>query len=110
MKFSGIVGFWVEDQEVEAGIWKPLIVDRPYYGEVLSNSRRFSSADKQNADLEITNQLSILSDLYMRQNWQSIRYVVWNGVKWSVSSIDISYPRIKLNLGGVYNENETGTS
>lgn len=110
MKFSGTVGFWEQDQETSPGIWKPKIVERKYYGDVLRSSRSLQTSDKQNADLRVSNQLSILSDLYMRQNWQSIRYVIWNGVKWSVTNVDISYPRLTLELGGVYNENQTGAS
>lgn len=111
MKFSGTIGFWGEEKEVEPGIFEPDITERRYFGDVLRNSRRLQTSDKQNPDLTIINQLSILSDLYAQQNWHSIRYVVWNGVKWQVTNVDLSnYPRLILDLGGVYDENERGTS
>lgn len=106
MKFYGIIGFLEEEAEVCPGVWKPVIVEKPYIGEVLRNTRRLQISDKQNGDLTTTNQISILSDLYARKNWQTILYVIWNGVKWIVSEVEVLYPRLKLSLGGVYNENE----
>lgn len=111
MKFHGFVGFWNGDREVKPGIWKPDIVERPYYGDVLRNNRRFQSTEQQNDNLTINNQISILADLYAKENFHSIRYVVWNGVAWKVDSVDISYPRLTLEIGEVYNgERPTSTS
>ena len=112
MKFSGKIGFWSKEHtQTKPGVYSPEIVEKPYIGDVLRDQRRFQAGDnQQNENLTITNRISIVSDLYMRQNWGSIRYVVWNDVKWSVKSIDVSqYPRILIDLGGVYN-GKTGTT
>lgn len=104
MKFHGKIGFWTGDFEVEPGVFKPKIVERPYTGDVFRNIRRFEAvSDQQNDDLKVNNQFSILSDLYLKENFNSIRYIIWNGVRWKVSSIDVAYPRITLEIGGVYN-------
>lgn len=105
MKFSGKIGFWAEDTETKPGVYRNKIQEKTYKGDVLKNIRRFQTAEnQQNENLRITNRLSIVSDLYMKNNWPSIKYVKWNGIKWSVSSVDISsYPRAILELGGVYN-------
>lgn len=105
MKFSGKIGFWINDVETKPGVYKPNIIERLYTGDVKKNIRRFQSAEnQQNENLRVNNQLSIISDLYMQKNWSSIKYVTWNGVNWAVSSIDIgNYPRVILELGGVYN-------
>ena len=109
MKFSGMIGFWSEDVERKSGVFKPKIVEKNYVGDVLRNVRRFQSAEnQQNENLTTTNKISIISDLYMRKNWNSIKYVKWNNVNWNVNSVDItSYPRIILELGGVYNGKTT---
>lgn len=106
MKFCGEIAFLVDEVEVEPGIWKPKLVIRTYIGDILRYTKRNNIGDKQNVNITISNQISILSDLFMQQNYSTIRYIVWNGVKWSVSSIDINHPRITFELGGVYNENE----
>lgn len=111
MKFSGSVGFWINDARQKPGVYKPKIIEKAYTGDILRNSRKFQTAEnQQNDNLRVTNKISIISDLYMKSNWGSVKYVLWNGTKWSVSSIDISsYPRVILELGGVYN-GKTGSS
>lgn len=111
MKFSGKVGFWTKDIEVNPGVYKSGIIEKSYTGDVLRNARRFQQAEnQQNENLRVTNRLSIISDLYMQRNWGSVKYVSWNDVNWSVNSVDISqYPRVVLELGGVYN-GKTGTT
>lgn len=109
MKFSGKVGFWGDEKEIYPGIWRPEIVERKYVGDIIRNNRKLQDkGDKQNANLTLSNQISILSDLYARQNWHSIRYVEWNNVKWEVNSVEINYPRLTLEIGGVYNAISSG--
>lgn len=107
MKFSGKIGFWSEDQEVSPGVWKPEIVERLYTGDVMRDNRRFQPSESQNPTFTVNNQISILGDLYAHDNWASIRYVIWKGTKWEVFSVQVSYPRLILDLGGVYHENKT---
>lgn len=108
MKFSGKVGFWEDDVEVSPGVWKPKCVEKPYTGDVYRDSRRIQQSDSQNDKFTINNQISILGDLYAHENWPSIRYVIWKGIKWEVNSVDVNYPRLTLEIGGVYNgTNET---
>lgn len=104
MKFHGKVGFWLGDKEVrDTGIFRPVIEERKYTGNIYRNSRLFKEvSDKANDDLAISNHISILSDLYLRENFTSIKYVEWQGVKLKVSKIEINYPRITLDVGGVY--------
>lgn len=106
MKFSGKVGFWKEDHETVQGVYKPDIIEKTYTGDVYKDSRRFGSPDAQNGSFTINNKISILGDLYAHNNWTSIKYVMWKGVKWEVKSVEVNYPRLILEVGGVYNENE----
>lgn len=105
MKFSGKIGFWMKDVETKPGVFKSEIIEKEYTGDVLKNIRRFQMEEnKQNENLTINNRLSIIGNLFMQKNWPSIKYVLWNDVKWKVTSVDVgSYPRILLELGGVYN-------
>lgn len=105
MRFYGEVAFWEKDKEVNPGVWKPVGMKLlPYYGDVLVDNRRFQpTSDSQNDEFKVNNQISIVSDLYARQNWASIKYVVWNGVKWKVTSVKVDYPRLILDIGEVWN-------
>lgn len=110
-RFHGTIGFWTGDAETSSGIWEPQFVEKKYFGDVKRNSRRFQPNENQNDNLVVNVQLSIIGDLYVRENWTSIRYVVWNGVAWKATSINIEeYPRIIIQLGEVYNgKRPTGT-
>ena len=111
MKFSGKVGFWLEDIETSPGVFKSSIVEKPYFGEVSKNIRRWQEGGQQNDQLKVNNTISILSDLFAQQNYTSIKYILWNGVKLKVTQVTLDYPRITMELGGVYNgENAKTTS
>ena len=104
MKFYGKVAFWIDDVEVEPGIFKPKIVERSYFGDVRKNERRWNEADQINDQFKVNNTISIVSDLYLRNNYTSIKYIIWNNIKLKVLSVTFEeYPRVKLEIGGMYN-------
>lgn len=104
MKFSGKVGFWIDDDEIEPGYFVSHFVEKKYTGDVSRDNRHWNESDKGTiSNYRVNNEIYILTDLYARQNWQSIRYVVWNGVKWKVSSVSLGYPRCTLVLAEVWN-------
>lgn len=107
MKYCGIIGFGItEEQTVDGvtnGVWEDKIIERQYYGDVLRFSNRRQGASKVNDDIDISNQLSILADPFAYENFQNILYVTWMNAKWKVSTVTVDYPRITLDIGGVYN-------
>lgn len=107
MKFHGIIGFWKEDIEVSPGVYKPGIIEKIYVGDVYRDIRKFQNSDTQNDIFTVNNRISILGDFYAHENWPSIRYVNWNGIKWKVNSVEVNYPRLTLEIGGVYNDTNT---
>lgn len=102
-KFYGKVGF-MKTEETSPGDWEEQINERYYYGDVTRNMRRWDSSSNQNDNLNINNEISIVSDPYAVQNFHAIRYVEWMGALWKVNSVDVQYPRLTLSIGGVYNE------
>lgn len=107
MKFAGKIGFWLNDVEVSPGVFENKIVEKTYFGDVERNNRVWQQADQQNDQLKINNSISILSNLFAQKNLASIRYVIWNGAKLKVSSVSLDYPRIKLEIGGMYDGKNT---
>jgi hypothetical protein len=63
-------------------------------------------ADKINADLQISNKLSVVADPYLRNNFQKIAYVQFEGAKWTVTNVKVGRPRLELTLGSLYLEEE----
>lgn len=103
-KWYGVIGY-ADTVEVEPGIWDEQVTERPYYGELIRNTRRLQTTDKVNDDLTISNQISIVSDPYAINNFHSMKYVVLWGTKWKITSVEVQYPRLILEVGGVYNGN-----
>lgn len=108
-RFYGAIGF-EKTGETAPGVWTENIVERNYYGDLIRNTRRLQPGSNVNDDVTISNQISIVADPYAVENFHSIRYVIFMRVKWKVTSVDVSYPRLILDLGGVYNDEQTGPS
>lgn len=102
-KYYGKVGYAIT-KETKPGVWKNLVVERMYYGDILRNTSRWQGSSNVNDDLVISNQISILADPFAYHNFHSIKYVEWLGSKWKVSSVEVQYPRLILSIGGVYPE------
>lgn len=102
-KFHGIIGY-VETTETRPGVWhETLIAEHDYCGDVIKDNRRFQSSGQANDDINVTNRISIVADQFANSNFKFMRYVVYMGVKWKITDIDVQRPRLILTLGGVYN-------
>lgn len=101
-RFYGMIGF-ANTEEGVPGVWEEKITERPYYGDLIRNTRRLQSTDQVNDDINVANEISILSDPYANNHFYSMRYVKFMGAKWKVSNVEVQYPRLILTLGGIYN-------
>ncbi len=101
-KFYGTIGYTTVT-EIKPGVWKDDIIEREYYGDLVRNTRRLQGADKLNDDINISNEISIVSDPFAMQNFHAMRYVNFMGTKWKVTGVEVKYPRLILTVGGVYN-------
>lgn len=103
-KFFGTIGFNNGTVETSPGVWEQQIVERQYYGDLLRNSRRLQQTDQLNDNINVSNEISIVSDPYANANFHSMRYVEFMGAKWKISNVEVQFPRLILTLGGVWNE------
>lgn len=101
-RYYGVIGFSDGSSETSPGVWDETIVERPYYGDVVRNTRRLQSGEYLNDNITVTNEISIVSDPYALQNFHAIRYIAWMGTKWKVSSVEVQYPRLILSIGDEY--------
>lgn len=104
-KFYGTVGY-AETVKTAPGVWEEQIVEYPYYGDLIRNTRQLQSAETLNDDINVANEISIVADPFARENFHKMRYVVFMGAKWKISKVDVGYPRLTLTIGGLYNEPE----
>jgi hypothetical protein len=106
-KFYGLIGFG-EAVETAPGVWEDSITERPYFGDVLRNSRRLQTTDRVNDNLNISNEISIVADPYAMKNFHSMRYVTYMNTKWKVSNVTVQYPRLVLTIGDLFHGAEGG--
>ena len=101
-KFYGTIGY-VTQRQVSPGIYEEDVVERPYRGDVTQDMRRWETTENRNDNLLLSNRLSIIADMFAYENLSTIRYVVWHGVKWKVTNVEILRPRLLLTMAEVYN-------
>lgn len=103
-KWYGNIGF-ADTVETEPGVWENEIITRPYFGDLISNRWMRQPSGNVNDDINMSNRISILADPYAMNHCSTMTYVEVMGAKWKVTSVDASqYPRLILDIGGLYNE------
>ena len=101
-KFFGEIGFATQ-VETSPGIWEDKIIEKQYYGDITRESRRFSTSEQVLDNINLSNQVSIIADGYVTDNIQNLRYVRWLGGLWKISYVELKFPRLVLEMTGVYN-------
>lgn len=104
-KFYGSVGY-AETVNTAPGVWKEQIVEYPYFGDLIRNTRQLQSVETLNDDINVANEIGIVADPFARENFHKMRYVVFMGAKWKISKVEVGYPRLILTIGGLYHESE----
>lgn len=101
-RFHGKIGY-ATPAETAPGVYTNTISEREYFGDVLRETRSWRESNQVNQNLTVGNRISITADDFASTNFSSMRYVVWDGVYWAVTSVEVQRPRLILSLGGVYN-------
>lgn len=101
-KFYGKVGY-VRTVEKSFGVYDEVTTVRRIGGDLLKNRRKMKDGSDVNPGITISNEISFIADAYAREHYFQIRWVEFQGSKWSVSDVTVDYPRLTLTLGGLYN-------
>lgn len=102
-KYYGMVGYEEVMDDDGFGVYRPKMIERPYYGDLIRNMKRDQTGPGVNNDITIQNDISIIADAYAYQNFHHLKYVTFMGVRWAINSIEVERPRMILSVGGVYN-------
>lgn len=107
-RWYGKIGF-AEQVETAQSVWTEQITERVYRGDVLRNTRRLQDQhEKIGYDISISNQISVIGDAYIRDNFINMRWIEFMGAKWKATEVDASQaPRLIITLGELWNEDET---
>lgn len=104
-RYFGLVGFG-ESMETSPGVWEDVITEKEYFGDVIRNARGLGESDATtgvNRDIIVQNTITILADPYAHEHFHAMRYIRWAGALWTVTTVEVQYPRLLLRLGSLYN-------
>lgn len=101
-RFYGKIGY-AEMVEKSPGVWVEELTERNYYGELVRTRSMFQTTDQLNDNLNVSNEISIVADPYANQNFSTMRFVEFMGVRWKITNVEVKPPRLILTVGGVYN-------
>lgn len=105
MKWFGEIAF--SNQElVDTDVWQDKPIVRQYYGDLNKNYKSDQLSDSINRSVSVTNTLSVVADPFLLDSFHKILYVTFANQKWRVSSVEVSYPRLTLNFGSLYLEED----
>lgn len=102
-KFYGKIGY-VRSEETAPGVWEEIVEERSYRGDVIKHITRWeNNSSGINDNLNVNNEISIVSDPFAYQHLSEIRYIEYMGAKWKVNTVTVQHPRLNLSIGGLYN-------
>ena len=107
-KWCGKIGFG-KTVETAPYVWEEQITERTYFGDILTHKYRRQSGQGLNDNLTISNELSIISDKFADENFQSMLYAEFMGARWKITNVEVQYPRLILSVGEVYHVDEQTT-
>lgn len=103
-RFRGAVGYGESvETPADSGKWVLQITARTLYGDVIRNTSQVESGMGLNDDIRVSNQISVVADAYAIEHFTKIKYVMWLGVAWTVTDVEVRPPRLILSLGEVWN-------
>lgn len=102
MRYSGKFGFAVPTETVP-GVWKDVVTERDYIGDVVQRTETFSVADSVIPQYRTTTSISVLCDGVLKESYKGLRYVEYMGENWVAASVVMQWPRIIVYIGEVYN-------
>ena len=108
-KWFGKIGYAIQ-KESEPGIWEEEIIERDYYGDLLTDNRKRQTNNNVLDEITLSNMISIIADPFAYNNCSCMAYAEIMGARWKISEVEVKPPRLNLTIGGVYNGNTPRTS
>ena len=101
-KFAGLVGYVTQEESVP-GVWSPVEKTVMMKGDIIRQSSSVQNDDKVNSDITLNHRVSLIGDAYAFDSYYNLKWIILNGRKWEVSSVELQRPRLIVSVGGLYN-------
>lgn len=103
-RYSGSVGVITSiESPAGSGIWIESPTEYEVFGDILTNNQYANPGENANPDVRMNYRLSLIPWTYDLNALLSIRYATYAGKRWSVTTVEVAFPRITIGLGEVYN-------
>lgn len=103
-KYYGIIGYQVDNVKIRPGVIGSKIEERTIYGDYNRIVKNTENPGQVNDNIKLNHQISFIADAFAIDNLFNIKYATYRGAKWAITSIEENYPRVILNLGGIYHD------
>lgn len=103
MRYYGDIGYF-GTVETKPGFFEEKLTFRKAQGDVIRNTKRNQLTSNVNDNIMVNNSISIVADPYAREHFFQIKCARWQGTLWNVSSVEVQFPRLILELGEPYHE------
>lgn len=103
-RFCGMIGFSTSsnESEDEPSVYTEDIYEKKYTGIILQEYDNHSNKTTINTDIHLGHRFSIIMDPYASQNVHNLRYIEYMGTRWTITSVEIKYPRLIISIGEVW--------
>lgn len=103
-KYSGFIGIKRPPEEVEPGMFKPVLEEKEIRGELFYKGSRWTTGEHSQSSLTVNHTVSVIASKSLLKDAGLAVYLTWQDRKWSIRSVEYSPPRVQFVLGGLYNE------
>ena len=103
MRFFGKIGYGESQASMDSpDVWDDVITEVDRGGDVIRAGTNLDPSENVVNDLKVNNAISVVADATLTAHFRNIRFVEWDGVCWKVTAVQVSPPRLILNIGEVY--------
>jgi hypothetical protein len=97
------IGIKTPAVETSPGIFEEAITETIVSGDMEYKPIRWSVDELAQDSARLNHTFSFISRGSVKEDFSNAVYLVYQGKKWTVSTISYLSPRIKFTLGGIYN-------
>jgi hypothetical protein len=91
-----------ETQQVRPGIWEDVITELPKLADIAQRTETFETEGNIIPTYKTSTTVSVLSYGPIKPDYSNLRYVLYAGERWIISSVVHAPPRLTIYIGEVY--------
>lgn len=99
-KFSGLVGYGSQ-VETYPGVWETGEKEILMRGDLIRQNANIVN-ENVNDDIQLKNRISLIGNAYAFDNWFNMKWIMLEGKKWKIQSVEVQRPRLIVEIGGLW--------